>query len=447
MTYSCAVFEREDEPLDGGAAAQAPAGLREAPARAGRPRARDRLRLGRLRARPPPASTARASPASRSRRRRPRSRASASPRPAWPAASRSSSRTTARTRAATRRSPRSRCSRRSASASSPRSSPPATALLAPGGLACIQTILIPDERCDALPPLAGLDRALRLPRLPHPLARRAAAGDGGGVGPDDPGGRGDRRRTTPRRCAAGGRASTRGLDEVRELGYDDRFVRTWDFYLAFCEAAFRTRWLRDAQLVLARPLGGRPSDPLPPPRRERLPAALPGALYRIEVAGAERIPAEGPCILVANHESMIDPFVLGLATPPDRPLHGEGGALAQRRRARGDGGLRRLPGRARARRLRRVRPRRPAARATARSSASSARAPVCRSGAGRSCRARRGSRSRPGAPIVPVGAGRHRAGGAAAPARGSACRASASSSAGRSRWRAARPTVAAATRS
>jgi 1-acyl-sn-glycerol-3-phosphate acyltransferase len=39
------------------------------------------------------------------------------------------------------------------------------------------------------------------------------------------------------------------------------------------------------------------------------------ALYRMEIAGAERIPAEGPCILVANHESVIDPFVLGLATP------------------------------------------------------------------------------------------------------------------------------------
>jgi cyclopropane-fatty-acyl-phospholipid synthase len=28
------------------------------------------------------------------------------------------------------------------------------------------------------------------------------------------------------------------LREVRELGYDERFVRTWEFYLAYCEAAF-----------------------------------------------------------------------------------------------------------------------------------------------------------------------------------------------------------------
>ena len=43
------------------------------------------------------------------------------------------------------------------------------------------------------------------------------------------------------------------LEDVRRLGYDERFVRTWDFYLAYCEAAFRTRSLHDVQLLLARP--------------------------------------------------------------------------------------------------------------------------------------------------------------------------------------------------
>jgi 1-acyl-sn-glycerol-3-phosphate acyltransferase len=38
-------------------------------------------------------------------------------------------------------------------------------------------------------------------------------------------------------------------------------------------------------------------------------------LYRMEIAGADRIPSAGPCILVANHESIVDPFVLSLATP------------------------------------------------------------------------------------------------------------------------------------
>jgi cyclopropane-fatty-acyl-phospholipid synthase len=45
-----------------------------------------------------------------------------------------------------------------------------------------------------------------------------------------------------------------GLPEVRALGFDGRFARTWDFYLATCEALFRTRAIRDMQLVLTRPL-------------------------------------------------------------------------------------------------------------------------------------------------------------------------------------------------
>lgn len=38
------------------------------------------------------------------------------------------------------------------------------------------------------------------------------------------------------------------------------------------------------------------------------------SLYRVEVEHPGRIPAAGPVILVANHESMLDPFLLGLAT-------------------------------------------------------------------------------------------------------------------------------------
>lgn len=38
------------------------------------------------------------------------------------------------------------------------------------------------------------------------------------------------------------------------------------------------------------------------------------ALYRVEICGAERIPAEGGVMLVANHESLFDPWLLALAT-------------------------------------------------------------------------------------------------------------------------------------
>jgi len=41
-------------------------------------------------------------------------------------------------------------------------------------------------------------------------------------------------------------------------------------------------------------------------------------LYGVRMTGAERIPEESAAILVANHESMFDPWLLALATP--RPV-------------------------------------------------------------------------------------------------------------------------------
>jgi 1-acyl-sn-glycerol-3-phosphate acyltransferase len=43
------------------------------------------------------------------------------------------------------------------------------------------------------------------------------------------------------------------------------------------------------------------------------------ALYRIDGTGWERIPASGPAVLASSHDSLIDPFVLGVATP--RVIH------------------------------------------------------------------------------------------------------------------------------
>ncbi|MFY9675833.1 MAG: cyclopropane-fatty-acyl-phospholipid synthase family protein [Terriglobales bacterium] len=42
------------------------------------------------------------------------------------------------------------------------------------------------------------------------------------------------------------------LSKVRQLGFDDRFVRMWDYYLAYCEGAFHERYISDAQLVLSK---------------------------------------------------------------------------------------------------------------------------------------------------------------------------------------------------
>jgi cyclopropane-fatty-acyl-phospholipid synthase len=45
----------------------------------------------------------------------------------------------------------------------------------------------------------------------------------------------------------------KALDHVRELGFDERFVRVWDYYLSLCEAGFAAHENRDLQLVLTRP--------------------------------------------------------------------------------------------------------------------------------------------------------------------------------------------------
>ncbi len=42
------------------------------------------------------------------------------------------------------------------------------------------------------------------------------------------------------------------IDEVKQMGFDDRFIRTWEYYFASCEAAFRTRNLGLLHLTLAR---------------------------------------------------------------------------------------------------------------------------------------------------------------------------------------------------
>jgi cyclopropane-fatty-acyl-phospholipid synthase len=42
------------------------------------------------------------------------------------------------------------------------------------------------------------------------------------------------------------------LSEVRQLGFDERFVRMWDYYLAYCEGGFRERYISDVQLVLSK---------------------------------------------------------------------------------------------------------------------------------------------------------------------------------------------------
>ncbi|KIQ96817.1 cyclopropane-fatty-acyl-phospholipid synthase family protein [Lysobacter sp. A03] len=52
------------------------------------------------------------------------------------------------------------------------------------------------------------------------------------------------------------------LPQVRAQGFDERFIRLWEFYLAYCEGGFRERSIGVAHLLLARP-GYRRATPGP----------------------------------------------------------------------------------------------------------------------------------------------------------------------------------------
>jgi cyclopropane-fatty-acyl-phospholipid synthase len=124
--------------------------------------------------------------------------------------------------------------------------------LAPGGLAAVQTILVPEQRWDRYQRTPDwIERYVfpgclipSLEALTHAAARHSRLGV---YGVEEIG---EHYAETLRRWRANVHER---IDDMRSLGYDRRFERTWDFYLAFCEAGFRLRALRDAQLLLARP--------------------------------------------------------------------------------------------------------------------------------------------------------------------------------------------------
>jgi cyclopropane-fatty-acyl-phospholipid synthase len=49
------------------------------------------------------------------------------------------------------------------------------------------------------------------------------------------------------------------LPAMRELGLGEEFLRMWDYYLAYCEGAFRERANGVVQIVLEKPEARRPS--------------------------------------------------------------------------------------------------------------------------------------------------------------------------------------------
>jgi cyclopropane-fatty-acyl-phospholipid synthase len=109
--------------------------------------------------------------------------------------------------------------------------------LKPGGRACVQTIVIADELFERYRKATDFIQQFIFPggMLPSPskFAQMAAAH---GLRVSDEFKFGLDYAATLR---AWRRAFHARLDQVRTQGFDDTFIRTWEFYLCYCEAAFR----------------------------------------------------------------------------------------------------------------------------------------------------------------------------------------------------------------
>lgn len=136
-------------------------------------------------------------------------------------------------------------------------------LLAPAGLACIQTIAVPDQRYERYRRGDDWIRQYVFPGalIPSLDAITSAMTRSSELIVHGVENIGYHYALTLRLWRERFLANR---DRVLALGYDERFIRTWEFYLAFCEAGFRTRALHDYQLVLTRPFNDRlPAGPEP----------------------------------------------------------------------------------------------------------------------------------------------------------------------------------------
>jgi cyclopropane-fatty-acyl-phospholipid synthase len=110
--------------------------------------------------------------------------------------------------------------------------------LKPGGRACIQTIVMRDDLFERYLRSTDFIQQYIFPGglLPSAAAFRAQATAAGFRVADELAFGADYAETL-RRWRAAFSANER---TVRELGFDARFLRLWEFYLAYCEAAFAT---------------------------------------------------------------------------------------------------------------------------------------------------------------------------------------------------------------
>ena len=120
--------------------------------------------------------------------------------------------------------------------------------LAPGGRACIQTITIADERFDRYRTQSDFIQQYIFPggMLASP-SRFAATATAAGLAPANAHAFGRDYAETLERWLA---AFDARVDGVRAQGFDERFIRCWRFYLAYCAAGFASGSTDVAQYTL-----------------------------------------------------------------------------------------------------------------------------------------------------------------------------------------------------
>lgn len=124
-------------------------------------------------------------------------------------------------------------------------------LLAPAGLAAVQVITIPDGRYERYRRRPDYIQKFVFPgsHLPSLQAMASALGGHTSLFIEDLENIGPHYAETLRRWR---QRFLERADEVRRLGFDDAFLRLWEFYLAYCEGGFAARYINDLQLVLTR---------------------------------------------------------------------------------------------------------------------------------------------------------------------------------------------------
>ena len=133
-----------------------------------------------------------------------------------------------------------------------------SSLLKPNGLACIQAITIADQRYEAAKKSVDFIQRYIFPGscIPSNTAMLSSISKVSDLRLFDLEDIGPHYATTLRIWREN---FFMHINEVRNLGYSETFIKMWEFYLCYCEGGFAERALGDVHLVLAKPQNRRAS--------------------------------------------------------------------------------------------------------------------------------------------------------------------------------------------